>query len=1048
VKKLQCREYFNLFPLIVSVYIFLNLVFIPDVSNSETIKTVVISSDDHPPLIQGDESPGKDSGIMTDIVTAAFKSQGVMVQYMSVPAARIVWSLLENKVSATVGPIGWFQRAKAVNKVNYIPIYPASFHFYYLRKRFPSGFVYEKLEDLFPYKIGYMYGGACNHLLDEAGLTVVKVNDRDQNTKKLFLGRIDLMVTESIGGWESIKKLYPSRSNEFSMSDKIIMDAPGCVIFRKEQTELLLNSSVNKEGIEYLKITSDQKISWEAGEIKSNRIISQTIPIYHFSVKKMLIGELQIVVGFDPIYRMLLRRALIILVSNALKTFLVAVFASIIFQLLVSRHLQAIASYIRKVDQHKNEKKLILENKKQIPGRPDEIDQIIEAINSMQLEQKNLVNRLNNEFKTRKKTENSIRESENLFKHVFESANVGKSITSPTGELCVNRSFADMLGYSTEELSNKTWQEITPPMDVEEVKKRIAPLLNGKKKSTRFDKKYIHKNGSVVIADLSVTIRCDANGNPLHFITTIVDITERHRVKKQLRNIANYLQTILKNSPIGIATLKADGQIITTNPSLAKIVGGTVEKIIDLNVNNIESWKKSGMLSDAKKALDKGIPINQDYQYISSFNKECWVSCRFVPFWHESEQQLLLMLTDISESKETEKERQELQSQLRQVQKMESVGRLAGGVAHDYNNALSVIIGYTEMAIQETAQNKQLRDDLNQVLLAANRAADITRQLLAFARKQTIAPKIIDLNENVSVMLKMLHRLIGEDISLVWMPKADIWTIKIDPSQVDQILVNLCVNARDAISGVGKITIETDKIVFTESYCSDHPDLVPGEFIMLAVSDNGCGMDKSILDTIFEPFFTTKGPDEGTGLGLSTVYGIVKQNNGFINVYSESGVGTTIKIYFAKDGSNAQKKHPTPAQDLQIRGNGEQILVVEDDPSILKLSRKILIDAGYFVISAETPKKAIQLVQKYEDGIHLLITDVIMPEMNGLELTHHLLSYYPNLKRIFMSGYTANTIAHHGVLDEDVNFIQKPFSKNDLLKIVWQVLNDDHETHS
>ncbi len=387
------------------------------------------------------------------------------------------------------------------------------------------------------------------------------------------------------------------------------------------------------------------------------------------------------------------------------------------------------------------------------------------------------------------------------------------------------------------------------------------------------------------------------------------------------------------------------------------------------------------------------------------------------------------------------KKRQCLENQLLQTQKMESVGRLAGGVAHDYNNVLSVIMGFTELAMDEKDLTESLHADLEEILKAAKRATDITRHLLAFARKQTIAPKVLDLNKSVESMIKMLRRLIGEDIDFVWSPGAGLWSIKMDPSQIDQILVNLCVNARDAISGVGKVTIETKTISFDTAYCADHHGFIPGEFVMMAVSDNGCGIEKKILNNIFEPFFTTKDLDKGTGLGLSTVYGIVKQNNGFINVYSEPGIGTTIKIYLARHKGNAVKIQRGNTEEI-LAGHGETVLIVEDDPSILKLARQILDRLGYIVLTQDTPEEAIRLAKEYTGKIHLLVTDVIMPEMNGLELANRLQSIYPNLKRIFMSGYTSNAIAHHGVLDEGVHFIQKPFSKKDLAIIVRKVLDE------
>jgi len=388
-------------------------------------------------------------------------------------------------------------------------------------------------------------------------------------------------------------------------------------------------------------------------------------------------------------------------------------------------------------------------------------------------------------------------------------------------------------------------------------------------------------------------------------------------------------------------------------------------------------------------------------------------------------------------------DRVSLQEQLVQAQKMESVGRLAGGVAHDYNNALSVIMGYTELAMADVNDpTGKLHADLNQVLKAGKRATDITRQLLAFARKQTIAPIVLDLNKNVENMLKMLRRLIGENIDLAWLPGINLWPVKMDPSQIDQILANLCVNAKDAIAGVGKITIETDTAVLDKAFCAKHTGFVPGKFVLLTISDNGCGMDKKILNHIFEPFFTTKDIDKGTGLGLATVYGIIKQNKGFINIYSEPGKGTTINIYLPRhEGKVVEVQREVIAEIPQ--GNGETILLVEDDRSILKLTQKLLTGLGYKVLVAQTPKKAMGLAKEHTGKIHLIVTDVIMPEMNGLELANSLQSLYPDLKRMFMSGYTANAIAHHGVLDEGVHFIQKPFTKRDLASLVRKVLDGE-----
>jgi signal transduction histidine kinase/ActR/RegA family two-component response regulator len=393
----------------------------------------------------------------------------------------------------------------------------------------------------------------------------------------------------------------------------------------------------------------------------------------------------------------------------------------------------------------------------------------------------------------------------------------------------------------------------------------------------------------------------------------------------------------------------------------------------------------------------------------------------------------------LEERKRTEVERENLQEQLNQVQKMESVGRLAGGVAHDFNNMLGVILGHTELALMRADQSQPLCSDLQEIRKAAERSAKLVRQLLAFARKETIAPKVLDLNKTVAKTLIMLRRLIGEDIELAWLPDERECLVKMDTSQIDQILANLCVNARDAIGGVGKVIIETAPAIFDEEYCLNHAGYVSGEFVLLAVSDDGCGIAKETQDKIFEPFFTTKAVGEGTGLGLSTVFGIVKQNNGFINVYSEPGQGTTFKIYLPRHTAQAVFSKPDAAEPAR-RGN-ETILLVEDEPEILELGKIILENFGYSVLAAGSPDEAITLADKKAGEINLLMTDVVMPGMNGRELAERLASMIPDLTCLFMSGYTADVIAHRGVLDEGVYFIQKPFSMQTLGSKVREALD-------
>jgi nitrogen-specific signal transduction histidine kinase/ActR/RegA family two-component response regulator len=408
---------------------------------------------------------------------------------------------------------------------------------------------------------------------------------------------------------------------------------------------------------------------------------------------------------------------------------------------------------------------------------------------------------------------------------------------------------------------------------------------------------------------------------------------------------------------------------------------------------------------------------------------------------------MVAFMRDITERKRAEQERERLNAQLQQAQKMESVGRLAGGVAHDFNNMLSVILGNLDLALSEMDTTDPLRYELDEARGAASRSVDLTRQLLAFARKQTVTPRVVDINVTVAGMLKMLQRLIGEDINLRWKPEPDLWPVRIDPSQVDQVLANLCVNSRDAIGGVGGVAIETGHRTITESDRIDRPEFVPGDYVMIGVSDDGAGMDKEVLSHLFEPFYTTKAQGQGTGLGLATVYGIVKQNDGFIDAYSEPGQGTTFHVYLPRYLGSAERllraARPIDArasEDALARG-GETILVAEDEPGILALTAKMLERPGYTVICASTPGEAMRLAKEHAGRIDLLITDVVMPEMNGRDLAKSLLALYPNMKLLFMSGYTADVIAHRGVLDDGVHFIQKPFLAQALEEKVREALD-------
>ncbi|MBI5380776.1 MAG: response regulator [Opitutae bacterium] len=429
-----------------------------------------------------------------------------------------------------------------------------------------------------------------------------------------------------------------------------------------------------------------------------------------------------------------------------------------------------------------------------------------------------------------------------------------------------------------------------------------------------------------------------------------------------------------------------------------------------------------------------------EYRVHSQSGRFCWVFCQAKAQRDATGRPVRLVgaVTDITERRQAEMEKEKLQGQLIQAQKMESVGRLAGGVAHDFNNMLQAILGNAALVREAVPPGDPLGEHVEEIQKAAQRSADLTRQLLAFARKQTVSPQVVDLNAAVFGTLKLLQRLIGESIQLVWVPGRDLWAIKIDPSQIDQILANLTVNARDAIAGAGQISITTGNVVIDRDQTEANPDAVLGDFVQLVVSDTGHGMDRETHAHLFEPFYTTKGVGEGTGLGLATVYGIVKQNGGFINVNSAPGRGTEIKIYLPRCG-DAPASASTATVAPSLRGT-ETVLLVEDEAQILQLGRRILERNGYTVLSARQPAEALQIVAQHTAPIHLLITDVVMPQMNGRELQERLVAMKPGLRCLFMSGYTADVIAHQGVLTEGINFIQKPFSNESLCRAVREIL--------
>ncbi len=510
------------------------------------------------------------------------------------------------------------------------------------------------------------------------------------------------------------------------------------------------------------------------------------------------------------------------------------------------------------------------------------------------------------------------------------------------------------------------------------------------------------------------------------------DITGRKLAEEELRELEERFRLTFHTSPDAVNINRMDGTYFEINEGFTDLTGFTRKDVIGKTSADINIWD----IPEDRERLVEGL---QREGYVRNLESRFLMkdgSCKIalmsaVIIQLKGEPHILSITRDITSFKKAEEDKLILQRQLQQSQKMEAVGQLAGGVAHDFNNMLGVIIGYSELILEQVDPTQQFHAELEEIQKAARRSADLTRQLLTFARKQTVAPQVLDLNQTIEGMLNMLRRLIGENINLAWFPETGLWQVRMDPSQIDQILANLSVNARDAIAGVGKITVETENTTFDEEYCASHAGSLPGEYVRIAVSDTGSGMDKETLAHIFEPFFTTKGIGEGTGLGLASVYGAVKQNNGFINAYSEPGQGTTFTIYIPRHVETTAEPQLTASTQPVVRGN-EIVMLVEDELTLLQMSKIMLERLGYTVLTAGAPSEAIRLADEYPGRIHLLATDVIMPEMNGRELSARLLRSRPEMKCLFMSGYTANIIANQGVLKKGVPFIQKPFSKNEL----------------
>ncbi len=524
------------------------------------------------------------------------------------------------------------------------------------------------------------------------------------------------------------------------------------------------------------------------------------------------------------------------------------------------------------------------------------------------------------------------------------------------------------------------------------------------------------------------------------------EVIERRRAEEALGEKGAHLGTLLKTIPDLIWFKDPKGVYLSCNSRFECFIGRKEDRIIGktdydfFDKDLAEFFRKH----DAA-AVEAGRPtMNEEVVTFADDGHTELLETYKTPVYSPSGKLLgvLGIARDITERKKAEDERQKLLNQLYHARQIDAIGRLAGGVAHDFNNMLSVIIGRSELARMSLDPSNPLYQVLSDIETVGRRSADLTRQLLAFARKQTITPEVLDLNETLENMLKMIRRLIGEGVDMAWRPSSGLWPVKMDPAQIDQLLANLVINARDALTdNVGQVIIETANKTIDDKNDDMTEDTVPGDYVCLTVSDNGCGMDRHTLDNIFEPFFTTKELGKGTGLGLSTIYGIVKQNNGFIQVKSAPGKGSSFTIHLPRFSGTSTPASPKSPESKTLGGK-EMILLVEDEPELLHVATVMLKNLGYTVIPVSRPREALDLAETLTDSLDLLITDVIMPEMNGRELSHRLTSRFPALKRLFMSGYTSDVIANHGVLDEGFEFIQKPFTIKELAAKVRDVLDE------
>ena len=644
-----------------------------------------------------------------------------------------------------------------------------------------------------------------------------------------------------------------------------------------------------------------------------------------------------------------------------------------------------------------------------------------------------------------KRAEEAMRESEEKFRDLYDHAPVGYHEYDKEGRITkVNRTDLEMLGYTSEELIGQPIWKLNVGEEIvrEQVLAKLAGALPPGQNLERIYKK---KDGTIFPVLIQDRLTLDEKGQISGIRCTIQDITEHKQSEEALRQSEERYRTILENIEDGYYEVDLPGNFTFFNDSLCRMLGYSRDELIGMGNDRYTDQENRKKLFQAfNRVYRTGEPVKGfDWEVIRKDGRKLYgeVSVSLIRSSTGEPVGFRGIARDITERKRAEKEMAALQEQLTQSQKMEAVGRLAGGIAHDFNNLLTVIKGYTQLSLLDLKENNPLWENIQEIQKATERAANLTRQLLAFSRRQILDPKVLDLNSLLRDTEKMLRRMIGEDIELVTRLSEGLGKVKIDPGQIEQVVLNLAVNARDAMPSGGKLTIETANAQSDEGYALTHLGLTPGHYVRLSVSDTGVGMSREVQEKAFDPFFTTKEKGKGTGLGLSTVHGIVTQSGGKIWVYSDPGHGTTFKIYFPTIEGELDTLDGRNEPDSSPRGS-ETVLLVEDESSVRDLANRLLKQQGYRVLEAANGEEALRLAQETAgERIHLLLTDVVLPQMSGKELADQLKTFRPDLKVLYTSGYTDFAVVHHGVLNSGTHFLQKPFSLKTLSQKVREALD-------